>query len=314
MNGTLIGLMGLMMALTSSAEAADVVRVGAAAQAYSFSPIEVGVAAGIYQKLGLDVQKLEFSGAAKLNTGMLADAADIGVTGATDFAFQVKGTPAKTVGAIVVKPVNMGISVGDTIKTVADLKGKKFGVTQTGTLTYWMALELARTQGWPASSVTAVPVGGVLATQVASLLTGQVDCIVSDVAVGLTLAEQKRGRVLLTAQDYAPGLVANSIIATDQLIKSNPDVLKRFLKGWYETVAFMATHKDAAVKGGIAATGLAPSVVEDEYDTQKVMWSLDGTISPAELDQLARAIFEIGLVDAKPDLSQYYDPKFLPQG
>ena len=56
------------------ARAADIVRVGAAAQAYSFSPIEVGNAAGIYQKLGLDVQKLEFSGAAKLNTGIIADA------------------------------------------------------------------------------------------------------------------------------------------------------------------------------------------------------------------------------------------------
>jgi NitT/TauT family transport system substrate-binding protein len=294
------------------ARAADVVRVGAAAQAYSFSPIEVGNAAGIYQKLGLDVQKLEFSGAAKLNTGIIADAADVGVTGTTDFAFQVKGTPAKTVGAIVVKPVNMGISVSDNIKTVADLKGKKFGVTNNGTLTYWMAFELARTQGWPASSVTAVPVGGVLATQLASLLTGQVDCIVSDVAVGITLDEQKRGRVLTTLQDYAPGLVANSIIASDKMITTQPDVLKRFLKGWFETVAYMATHKDEAIKGGIAATGLAPAVVADEYETQKIMWSTDGKISPAQLDQLARAITDIGLVDEKPDLSKYYDPRFLP--
>ena len=309
---TMNGLLGVALLSPLAAQAADVVRVGAAAQAYSFAPIEVGIAAGIYQKLGLDVQKLEFSGAAKLNTGMIADAADVGVTGATDFAFQVKGTPAKTVGAIVVKPVNMGISVGDNIKSVADLKGKKFGVTQTGTLTYWLAFELARTQGWPSSAVTPVPVGGVLATQLASLLTGQVDCIVSDVAVGLTLAEQKRGHVLLTAQDYVPGFLANSIIATNKFIARNPDAMKRFLAGWYETVAYMKTHKDAAVKGGIAATGLASSVVSDEYDEQQVMWSLDGKISTKQLDELARAITEIGLVDEKPDLTKYYDPKFLP--
>ena len=271
------------------------------------------MAAGIYQKLGLDVQKLEFSGAAKLNQGMLADAADVGATGSTDFAFQVKGTPGKTVGGIVNLPVNMGISVGNNITSVSQLKGKKLGVTQTGTLTYWLAFELARTQGWGKNGIIAVPVGGALANQIASLITGEVDGVVSDVAVGLTLAEQKRGHVLLTAQDYVPNLMANSIIANDSFIAAHPDVLKRFLKGWYDSVTYLLAHKPEAVAGGVKATGLPESVVAAEYDSQKVMWSRDGKISPKQLDQLAVAIHDIGLVDTKPDLTKYYDPRFLPE-
>ena len=241
-------LLGVALATaTAPAMAADVVRIGTAAPAFTFSPIEIGIDAGIYQRLGLDVQKLEFSGAAKLNQGIMADAADLGATGSTDFAFQVKGAPSKTIGAIVNLPINMGIAVANNIASVDDLKGKKFGVTNTGTLTYWLALELARSKGWGKDGITAVPVGGVLATQIASLVTGQVDALVSDVAVGLTLAEQKRGRVLITAQDYAPNFMVNSLLASDAFISQHPDVLKRFLKGWYETVTYLLAHRAEAV-------------------------------------------------------------------
>jgi len=296
----------------SSAHAADVIRVGQAAQAFSFAVPEIGNEAGIFQRLGIDAQKLEFSGAAKLNQGLIASAADVGLTGSTDFAFEVKGSPHKTVGAIVVYPVNMAISVVNGIKTVDDLKGKKIGVTQAGTLTYWMALELARSKGWGPDGITPVPVGGVLANQVAALLTGQVDAVMSDAAVGLTLAEQNRGRVLMTAQDYVPGFAANSIIAHDDFIKGHPDVLKRFLKGWYESITWLLDHKAEAVKIGMKVTALPESVMTSEYDTQRQMWSRDGKFSQAQLDQLARAITEIGLVDEKPDLSKFYDPRFLP--
>ena len=310
-SGVLAAAAGISL-LAVPALAADKVRVGAAAQAFSFAPPEIGMEAGIFQKLGIDAEKIEFSGAAKLNQGMLANAADVGLTGSTDFAFSVKGAPTKTVGAIVNVPVNMAVSVLDNVKSVDDLKGKKFGVTQSGTLTYWLANELARVKGWGPNGVTTVPVGGVLANQVASLITGQVDAVVSDAAVGLMLQEQKRGRVLITAQDYTPNLMINSIIAHDDFIKNNPEVLRRFLKGWYETITYLLAHKAEAVKVGMKATGLSEPVMSAEYDEQTGMWSRDGKVSPEQLATLARAITEIGLVDEKPDLSKYYDPRFLP--
>jgi NitT/TauT family transport system substrate-binding protein len=311
-SGVLTALAGLGLA-AAQAQAADTVRVGAAAQAFSFAVPEIGMDAGIFQKLGVDAQKLEFSGAAKLNQGMLAQAADVGVTGSTDFAFSVKGSPTKTVGAIVIVPVNMAISVTDKIKSVDQLKGKKFGVTQSGTLTFWLANELARVKGWGPDGIITVPVGGVLANQVASLVTGQVDAVVSDAAVGLILAEQKRGRILMTAQDYTPNLMINSIIAHNDFIKNKPDVLKRFLKGWYDSVTYLLSHKDEAVKVGMKVTGLSQETMAAEYDEQTGMWSRDGKITPEQLATLARAITDIGLVDEKPDLSKYYDSRFLPE-
>ena len=292
--------------------AEDRLRIGTAAQAFAFVPIDLGISAGIYQRLGLAVEKIDFSGAAKLNQGMLAHAADLGATGSTDIAFSVKGAPTRTVSGIVNLPVNMAVSVRNDIQSVDQLKGKRLGVTQSGTLTYWLAHELARVKGWGPEGITTVPVGGALANQLAALVTNQVDAVVVDAAVGLMLAEQKRGRVLLTAQDYTPDLMSNSIIAHQDLIRDHPEAVRRFLKGGDETVTYLLAHKNEAVQAGMAATGLPESVMSAEYDQQREMWSRDGRISPEQLETLARAITEIGLVDEKPDLSKYYDPRFLP--
>lgn len=315
-SGLLAALAGVSLVaapmLARTARADDKIRVGSAAQAFSFAVPEIGTEAGIFQKLGVDVQNLAFSGAAKLNQGMLANAADVGLTGSTDFAFSVKGSPTKTVGAIVDKPVNMVVATLNNVTSVDQLKGKKIGVTQSGTLTFWLAHALAAKQGWGDDGVITVPVGGVLANQVAALITGQVDAVVSDAAVGLMLSAQKRGHILTTAQDFEPNMMINSIIAHDDFIKSKPDVLRRFLKGWYESVTYLLAHKDVAVKVGMKVTGMSEPVMSAEYDEQTGMWSRDGKISKAQLDQLAQAITDIGLVDDKPDLTKYYDPQFLP--
>ncbi len=305
-------LAALLLTSAPMARAADKIRVGQAAQAFSFAVPEIGTAAGIFQRLGVECEKIEFSGAAKENQGLIANAADVGLTGSTDFAFEVKGAPHRTVAAIVVYPVNMAVSVVNAIKTPDDLKGKKIGVTQSGTLTYWMALEFARTRGWGADGITPVPVGGVLANQVAALVTGQVDAVMSDAAVGLTLAQQGRGRLLMTAQDFVPNFAANSIIAHTDFIRDHPDVLKRFLTGWFESVTWLLAHKEESVVIGMKVTGLSRQVMDAEYDEQRQMWSRDGRFTDKQLEQLSRAITEIGLVDEKPDLSKFYDPRFLP--
>jgi NitT/TauT family transport system substrate-binding protein len=315
-SGLLAALAGVSLVtaplLSRTARADDVVRVGSAAQAFSFAVPEIGMSAGIFQKLGIDAQKLEFSGAAKLNQGMLANAVDVGLTGSTDFAFSVKGSPTTTVGAIVNRPVNMVVATLNNITSVDQLKGKKIGVTQSGTLTFWLAHALAQKQGWDQDSVVTVPLGGVLANQVASLITGQVDAVVSDAAVGLILASQNRGHILTTAQDFTPNLMINSIIAHNDFIKNKPDVLRRFLAGWYQSVTYLLSHKDEAVRVGMKVTSLTEPLMSAEYDEQTGMWSRDGKISDAQLNQLAQAIFDIGLVDDKPDLTKYYDARFLP--
>ena len=50
-------------------------------------------------------------------------------------------------------------------------------------------------------------------------------------------------------------------------------------------------------------TGLPELVISASYDLQKPQWSQDGRITAQQLAKLARAIHQIGLVDAEPDLT-----------
>jgi NitT/TauT family transport system substrate-binding protein len=301
--------LALLLATPAGAQS---LPVGIAAQSMLFIPLDVGLANGAYAKQGLQVQKLDFSGAGKLNQGMIAGSADIGLTGSTDFSFQVKGAPSKTVAAIVTSPADLGLSVGNSITSIADMKGKRIGVTQPGTLTWWLAQEFARSQGWGDNGVIPVSVGGHNADQVAAILTGQIAGVMSHVELGLELAEQHRGRVLLNASQFVPGFMSNSIIASNALIAHQPEALRRFLAAWFQSVAWMTTHEDGTIQIASQTLGVQPDVLRQEWPATSASFSRDGRITPQQLDQIADAIASIGLVTGKPDLTPYYDPSFLP--
>ena len=138
-----IALLGaaLLMGWTANARAADKVRVGkAVGTAWTFTPIDVGLAEGIFAKYGLDVEVANFSGDAKLQQGLLSNSLDFGLGSGPAMAFAVKGAPVVAVAAFANEPRNIGVTVAadSPIKTVADLKGKLLAISTTGSLTEWL--------------------------------------------------------------------------------------------------------------------------------------------------------------------------------
>src|ERR1700746_485885 len=78
------------------AQAADVVRVGYAAQPRAFTgAVEMGLQQGFFAREGLDVQPTMFSGGAKLHQAMIAGSEDVDMAAASDFSLPVKGSPER---------------------------------------------------------------------------------------------------------------------------------------------------------------------------------------------------------------------------
>src|SRR4029077_17016720 len=126
-------------------------RVGkSTTQGFSYTLVDVGIRAGIFQKHGLDVTPSSFGGGPRLLQAMAADAVDIGLDGGTDMAMIVKGAPIMTIAPLSGPPVEIVVTVraNSPLKSVDDLKGKKVAVTGLGTLTGWLTRELARSKGW----------------------------------------------------------------------------------------------------------------------------------------------------------------------
>ena len=198
------------------------------------------------------------------------------------------------------------------VKTADDLKGKRIGISTVNSLTQWLALELARQKGWGPDGLTFITVGAETAPQVAALVTGQIDALVSSTALGLRLAQEQRGRDLFPASDVVKDVHDPRDLRVEPALHDKPDAVRRFLAGWFETIAYMRENKDETVRITRTVTGFPQDVEDQEYDIVMPMFSLDGKFDPAALAVLRRSFVDLHLLDTEPDLTKYFTEAYLP--
>jgi NitT/TauT family transport system substrate-binding protein len=301
----------------TAALAAEKLRVGkAVAQVFGYIPLDIGMKYGIFAKHGLEIEETSFVSGAQLAQAITADAIDITLSGGPDMAFTAKGAPEIAVASIATSPVFMGIAVGSqsTAKSSNDLKGKKIAVTSQGSLTYWLVDELNRVKGWTGDDrAQPIAVGGAPPTQLAAIRTGQVDGAIGGLQVGFQLEEQKEGRLLVDISDYVKEIELFVIFAHTNLVKQNPDALRRFLTGWYESVAFMKSHKAESVKLAAEVLNWSPEVTERCYNRTIAHFSTNGKFEKQALDKLRTSFVDLKVLDASADMSTLYTEEFLPK-
>lgn len=294
--------------------ALDVVRVGkTASNALAFTPPEIGTAAGIWQKHGIEIKVLQYAGDGKMQQGLIANEIEFGLGSGPSMGFIAKDVPAKTVGVIANEPLSMGLIVKEDspIKTAADLKGRKIGITTNGSLTYWLARALARREGWAPDAIRTVPMG-TISGQIAGLKSGQVDGFIMSASVGYMLAERHEGRVLLHFGDEIKDFHTHVIFATNKVIAEKPDVVKRFLAGWQETIEYMLSHRAETIELAHKTTDLPLKIQEEEFDKVMPMMSRDLRFNDKALDVLLDSFIELEILDKKPDPKTLYTEAFLP--
>ena len=295
------------------ARAATKLRVAKAnPHAISFAPVDVGIAKGFFP--GLDIEVIDFAGSAPAMQGLVSGAADMYLGGGTDMAFEVKGVPITAVAELAGPPLLLCIIVpwDSPIKTTDDLKGKIFQVSSKGSTTDWLVKKLAETKGWGPDGITTVALGGQLPAQVAALKTHQVDAIVGTSSLAFQLEEKKEGRLLIPTADYVKDFLLHAIFATNSFIQSDPDAVRAFLKGWFQSVAFMRANREETLKIILAVTQVDAYAEGKEYDLVMPMFSADGKFDAKSLDVMAQSFVDLKILDQKPDLTKLLTEKYLP--
>ena len=305
-------LMGLLMVGTASAQ--EKLRVGkAVTSAFTFVPLDVGMDAGLFKQHGLDIDEYNFGGSAKLQQALAANSIDIGIGSGPELSFIAKGAPVLGVAAMAGKPALLCLVVATPgpIHTVADLKGKTVSSSTTGSLTTWLVRELSRQQGWGPDGINLAFLGEEPA-QLAALRTGDTQGATVQIAAGYRLEETGIGKILYRFGDIAPHFIIHVIYARKALIAGNPDAVRRFLAGWFETIAYMAKHKDETVRIAAPIMGVSPKLAARAYDELMPTFSRDGKFDPEALKVLARSYVEMDLLPAEPDMSKLITERFLP--
>ncbi len=278
-------------------------------------PVNVGDKLGIFKKYGLDLTIVDFAGGARMAQAMAAGSIDIGDGAGTEMALVAKGAPmlavCETAGPAPF--LSVGVPWDSPIRSIAQLKGAKIGVSTAGSLTDWLTKELMRTQGWGPNGVTAVTIGNAPTSIIAAFREHLVDADISTSSLFLTMEENKTGRLLFPVTEFAGKLAAGALYASNRLIETNPNAVRAFVAGWIETVDYIRTHKAETVKIESAITGFPESVMSREYDLTIGMFTKACEFDPESLANLKRSFVDLKILSTPPDMSKLYTEAFLPK-
>ena len=285
-----------------------------AATADNLIVVDVGKDLGIFRKHGLDLKILNFRGTAPLVQAIAAGSVDIGLADGTMMAFTVKGAPMIAVceNTAALPMMSIGVPFDSPIKSLADLKGKKIGISSAGSLTDWVVLELERNQGWGPGGITRVTVGAGPAASGAAFRTHQIDASVEGTTSFLMEEQDKVARILALVSSFT-NIDIGGVYASNHLIESDPDALRAFLAALMETTKFIMTHKDETVELWTKITGFPREVMPKEYDLVKNMWNGDCRFNRESLDSLKRSFVDLKILDNEPDMSKLYSEAYLPK-
>ena len=312
--GALAGLVAALALAGAPAQADTVVRVGQPqAGTFQFVPLQVGVEAGIFKRHGVDVEILSFGGGPRVQQAMAADSIDIGLGSGPELALEAKGAPEIAIAAMADAPYSVLLATlkDSSVRTAADLKDKTISISSKGSLTEWLAHELSRLQGWGPDGFKIAPLGAT-AAQMAALKTHQIDGMIVEANAGYRMEEDGTGRVVVQFGDIIKTFHIYVIYARKGFAAQSPDAVRAFLAGWFDTIAYMQTHRAETIAIVQRTAEISPTLAARDYDELSGMFNRTGRFDPKALAVLSRSFVEMGMLPQEPDIKSLVTEQYLP--
>ncbi len=249
-----IGTMVLALSLWTSQNACaqlTPLRIGTNAAASTESVLfSVAKEAGVLKQNQLDVEVIYIAGGTLSVQALMGKSLDFLGTGGTPFILAfLEVAPAKIIAGVHNR-LPYALVAQRSIGTAAQLKGKKVGISRFGSTDDY-ALKVALAQfGLSAKDVVILQSGGP-GTRLSALRAGSIDATV--LTSGLAQIAVKGGNTLLVDfgdKDIDYQQVA--LIARDDLLKSQPDLVRRFSKSYLDAIRYYKSQREVSIKKTMA--------------------------------------------------------------
>ncbi len=309
----LSALLVLVSAIPARAAAPDTIRVGRASpDSFLFALLDLGSSAHIWDRVNLNPVMSAFKSDAQQQQAFVAGELDFALGSGPAMGYRSKGIPAMAVAEMYGSPSNMCVIVAQnsTIKTPRDLKGKTITVSSAGSLTDWLVHETSREQGWGNDGINSLEMGAI-EPRIIAMNAGQTAGAVADLSVGYRVEETHEGHVLMSF-GLIKHFITHAVFASDSMIANHPDIVQRFLRGWFMTVAYARSHKPETVASAVAALHQSPAVAARLYDEELPGLSNNGAFDTQSVAAVASSLKELGIMDSVPDPKTLYTTRFTP--
>jgi len=266
-----------------SAEAAKVI-IGMDAPTLSDLPLSLALKKDFFKPEGLSVLPVLFRSGPTAMQALVSGSIQFSTGFGTGTRAAMAGAPVKGIIGFNNKPAFILYGRRESgIRSIADIKGKKIAVTGVGSTTDYAARAiLTHNHVDPDKEVSILAVGS--ESVFAALQKGAVDAAILW-APGFAIAE-KLGMVRLQSLADILELPGSGVVVSDQLIKENPLLIKKFLRGTVKGFHYVhdPKNKDEIVSSITKDFSLERDIADTNYKFMLSILSTDGNISQRAIE------------------------------
>jgi len=225
----------------------DKLRVGGGSTSAAQMALWLAKEGRFYEKYGIDAEVISIPGSSLALQAMLSGEVPIlQLGGAASIQANLSGADTVIIGTIVRRFV-FSVFSRPGVDRMEELKGRVFGTTRFGTLSELASRFALQKYGIDSErDITMVQTGGQPET-VAALVTGKIHA--AALSPPATLRTRKlKFKELLDMSKLDAELHANGVVTSRRYLKSNEDIVRRFLKAYIEGAALARRDKGFAFK------------------------------------------------------------------
>jgi ABC-type nitrate/sulfonate/bicarbonate transport system substrate-binding protein len=228
----------------------------------NYLSIHVADAKGFFREEGLDNETVVISGPLSI-AALLSGDVDFSGAGGSGMRAALKGAPIKGI-MFQSDKVTFYLVVDPSIKSAADLKGKRIAIGSPGDTQDRIMTMFAERGGVYSRDLTRISMGADTSTRVMAIKTGNAHATTVDPG-GLVFA-QKQGLVSLGFLGDLFPMPFQGFVTDERKIRENPVQIKRWLKGALRGLIFVRERPEESVDLGIKKLQLGnatrPMIVE----------------------------------------------------
>ncbi len=264
---------------TSSTLGADKVKFALPGNSMGYLPLFVAVHRGFFKDEGIDIELPRLIPAMAQNALMSGDVQYHGLAD-SGLRLAARGAPIKAIFYGADRPMYYLVAQKE-IRSVAELKGKRVGVSQFGGTSDLSArLALKHFGVEPERDALIIQIGSE-GTRMAALRAGSVAAIIVPVPAVVLLRRDGFNEISFVGDVVE--FASNGYTTTDQRIKENPQEVKKILRAMYRGLRFAKENPEGTIGVIQKEWKVEPEVAKESYAAIVKALNDDGIIGEKQL-------------------------------
>ena len=287
------------------------ITLGMSVSTATYLSVYLALDQGLFMKEGLSVEPLVFSGGSELVRGVVGGSIDIGSCSLASMSLGINAGQKIKIFYAGINPSPFYWHAVPKIKTIADSRGARFGVTRYGSNTDFLTRYALRVNGLDPEKDVKIVQGGASAVRLAAMDKGQLDVNIF-ASPDNFLAADKGYSLILSQKEFMKESCMQDFWATEKFIKENPNTIKAFLRAQVQGVRLAKKDRALSIKCLIERAGLQEKYAGRAYDEMIDFIYEDGRLPD---EKSMDAFWEMGIMAGdykeKWPREKYFDATFI---